>query len=99
MATPYFDTLVANINNCFSGEVVELILPASVFNPGLLPDDETLHRAYGNSKLPTLANFYGEKAEVTFERVTHSSLAVINKQDLLGEWLVSKRAVSKRRRL
>ena len=64
---PYLDTLIANINSHFSGEVVELVVVASVFNPTLLLDDETLLRAYGNSKLSTLANFYGEKAEVTFE--------------------------------
>ena len=69
MAIPYLDTLIANINICFSGEVVELVVSASVLNPALLPDDETLLRAYGNSKLSALANFYGEKAEVIFEGV------------------------------
>ena len=59
----------------------------------LLPDDATLLRAYGNSKLPTLANFYGEKVEVTFEWVTYSFLAIINKEELLGDWQVFKRAV------
>ena len=49
MAIPYLDTLIANINSRFSGEVVELVVSASVFNPALLPDDETLLRAYGNS--------------------------------------------------
>ena len=44
-------------------------------------------------KLSTLANFYGEKAEVTFETVKYSSLAIINKEELLGEWQVFKRAV------
>ena len=78
MAIPYLDTLIANINSLFSGEVVELVVSASVFNPALLPDDETLLRAYGNSKLSTLANFYGEKAEVTFEGVAYPSLAIIN---------------------
>ena len=52
----------------------------------ILLDDETLLRAYGNSKLSTLANFYGEKAEITFEGVTISSLAIANKEELLGEW-------------
>ena len=85
----YLDTLIANINSRFSGEVVS----ASVFNPDLLPDDETLLRAYGNSKLSTLANFYGEKAEVKFEGLTYSSLAIINKEELLGEWQVFKRSV------
>ena len=94
MAIPYLDTLIANISSHFSGEVVELVVSASVFNPALLPDDKTLLRAYGNSKLSTLANFYGEKAEVTFEGVTYSSLAIIfNKEELRGEWQVFMRAV------
>ena len=91
---PYRDTLIANINSCFSGEVVELVVLASVFNPALLPDDKTLLRAYGNSKLSTLANFYGEKAEIAFEGVTYSSLGIINKEELLGEWQVFKGVVT-----
>ena len=63
----------------------ELVVLAPVFNPALLPDDERLLRAHGTSKLSTLANFYGEKAEVIVEGVTYSSLAIINKEDLLGE--------------
>ena len=78
--------LIENINSRFSGEVVKLVVSASVFNPALLPDDETFFRAYDNSKLSTLANFYEEKAEVTFEGVTYSSLAIISKEELLGEW-------------
>ena len=56
VAIPYLDTLIANINSHFSGEEVRLVVSASVFNPALLPDDEILLRAYGNSKLSTLAN-------------------------------------------
>ena len=66
------NTLVENINSYFSSEVVELVVSVSVFNPALLPDDETHFRAYGNSKLSTLANFYGEKVELTFEGVKYS---------------------------
>ena len=40
-----------------------------------------------------MANFYGEKVEVTLEGVIYSSLAIINKEELLGEWQVFKRAV------
>ena len=85
--------MIANINSRFSDEVVDLVVSASVFNPALLTGDETLLRAYGNSKLSTLAIFYGEKAEVTFEGDTYSSLAIINKEELLGEWHVFRRAV------
>ena len=74
MAIPYLDTLIANNNSRFTGEAVEVVVSASVFNPALLPDDETLLRAYGNSKLSTLGNVYGEKAEGTSEGVTYSSL-------------------------
>ena len=81
MALPYLATLIANINSCFSGKVVKLVVSASVFNPALLPDDETLLRAYGNSKLSALANIYGEKAEVTFEGVTYSSLLLSIKKN------------------
>ena len=70
MAIPYLDTLIATINSQFSGEIVKLVVSASVFNPALLPDEETFCRAYGNSKLSTLANFCGKKAEVIFEGVT-----------------------------
>ena len=85
--------LIANINSRFSGEVVELVVSASIFNPVLLPDVDTLLSAYGNSKLSTLDNFYGEKAEVMFEGVTYSSFAIINKEELLEEWHVFKRAL------
>ena len=80
VAIPYLATLIANINIRFSGEVVKLVVSASVFNPALPPDDETLLSTYGNSKLSTLANLYREKAYVTFEGVTYSSLAIIKRR-------------------
>ena len=67
------DTLIANINSRFSGEVVELVVSASVFNPAFLPDDETLLRAFDNFKMSTSANFNAEKAELTFVGVTYFS--------------------------
>ena len=41
VAIPHHDTPIANINSCFSGKAVKLVVSASVFNPALLPDDET----------------------------------------------------------
>ena len=99
MAISYHDTLISNINSRFSGEVVELIVSASVFNSALLLNDKNILKTCGNSKLSTLANFYREKAAVTFEGVTYSSLVIFNKEELLGDWQVIKRAVSKRRNL
>ena len=40
------NTLIANIICRFSGEVVKIAVSASLFNPAILPDDETLLRAY-----------------------------------------------------
>ena len=97
MAISDHDTLIANMNNCFSGVAVKPVVSASVFNSTLPPLDETLLKACGNSKLSTMANFSGEKAAVMFAGVTYSSLAFINKEELLGEWQGFKRAVSKRR--
>ena len=49
--------------------------------------------------LSNLASFYGEKSEVTFEGVTYSSLAIISKEELLGEWQVFKRALFQERKV
>ena len=38
-----------------------------------------------------------KKAEVTFEGITYSSLVIINKEELLGEWQVIKKAFSNRK--
>ena len=38
-AISYLDTLIANINSRFPGDVVELVVSASVFNPALILDD------------------------------------------------------------
>ena len=93
MFIPFLDTLIANINSCFPGVVVQLVVTALVFHSALHPDDATLLKAYGNSKLSTLANVYGEKNRVTIDRVTYSPLAIINKEELLGEWQLFNRAV------
>ena len=49
--------------------------------------------------MSTLANYYGEKAEVTFEEVTYSSLAIINNEELLGEWQVLKKTVFQEKKI
>ena len=48
---------------------------------------------------PWLTSIYGEKAEVTFVGVTYSSLAIINKEELLGEWQFFKRAVFQKKKV
>ena len=50
-AISYLNTLIANINSRIPGDVVKLVVSASVFNPALILYDERLLRAYGNSNL------------------------------------------------
>ena len=76
---------------------IDLVVSASLFNPALHPDEILI--AFRNSMPTTVANFNGEKAEETFEEFAYSSFAIINKEELLGEWQAFKRAVSMRRRL
>ena len=95
MAIPYRDTLIANINSHFSGEVALSLLSQPQYSTQLffLMMTHFSELMVTHSKLSTLDNFYGEKAEVTFEGVTYSSLAIINKEELLGEWQVFKEKV------
>ena len=51
MAISYLDTLREKINSRFLGDVDELVFSASIFKPAHILDDETLVRAYGNSKV------------------------------------------------
>ena len=90
---------MSNINSHFSSEVIELVVSASVFNPALLPDDETFLRAYGNYKPKTLAQFYRENAGVIFEGITYSSLAIINKENCLENGKFLRELFSMRRKL
>ena len=52
-----------------------------------------LFSTFRNSKLSTLDDFFRVNAEVTFDGASYSSLAIINKEELLGGWKVIKRAV------
>ena len=92
VAIPYIDQLMTNMNDRFSDEVVKLVV-SSVFNPSLLPDNESLLPSYGNSQVQDLADFYGNEATIVFEGTSYTSPAVVNKDELLLEWPTFKRAI------
>lgn len=91
VAIPYIDALLKNIDERFSTNAVKILTAMSVFNPALLPPKESLN-TYGVDKITTLADFYGEPAEVEFDGETHTSPPLLNKEDLLSEWTIFKRA-------
>ena len=93
MAIPYLDSLIANINSCFSGVVVELVSLPQYFTQlfFLIMRHFSKHMVI-LSYQPWLTSM-GKRTEVTFDEVTYSPLAIINKEELLGEWQVFTRAV------
>ena len=93
MVIPYLDTLLTNIYSNFLGEAVKLVVLALIFHPALLPDDGHFSKHMVILSYQPLLMSLEKRTEVTFEEVTYSPLAIINKEELLGEWQVFKRAV------
>ena len=54
--------LLENIKSRFTDKAVNIITAMSLFNPSLLPTEDSLP-SYGNEQIQVLAEFYG-KAEV-----------------------------------
>ena len=81
LAILYLDTLIANINSRFSGEVLSL-LSQPQYSTQLFFLMMSLRALITLRCQPWLPL---EKAEGTFEGVTYSSLAIVNKEELLGE--------------
>ena len=85
-------TWIANINSRFSGEVVRILVSAS-YSTQLIFLMMRHFCTFCNSKLSTLADFCRVNAEVTFDGASYSFLVIMNKEELLGEWQVIKKAV------
>lgn len=91
---PYVDKLVENIETRFSDEGVALTMAMSVFNPASIPQvDDPTFRAYGTEEIKQLAAFYGEEAEVEFQNEIFRFPPKLDRDALLSEWPVFKRAL------
>ena len=91
---PYVDKLVENIETRFSDEGVALTIAMSIFNPAGIPQiDDPKFRAYGTEEIKQLAAFYGEEAEVEFQNETFRFPPIIDRDALLSEWPIFKRAL------
>ncbi len=91
-----FDVLLENIDRRFNSNAVKILTAMSVFNPSLLPAKEDLS-SYGVDKISCLGDFYGKPAEVEFDGITYSSTPLLNKDDLISEWAIFKRALLQER--
>ena len=65
VAIPYVSALLENIKSRFTDKAVKIIIVMSIFNPTLLPTEDSLP-SYGNEQFKILANFYGKEAEVQY---------------------------------
>ena len=84
VAIPYIDALLENIKNRFTDKAVKIITAMSIFNPSLLPTDDSI-TSYGNDQIQVLAQFYGEEAEVQFAGSTFTSPPLLDREELLSE--------------
>ncbi len=87
VAIPYIDALLENIESRFTDKAVEIITAMSIFNPFLLPTEDSLH-SYGTEEIKVLAEFYGKEAQVQYAGITHTSPPLLDKDDLLSEWKI-----------
>ena len=91
IAIPYINALVENIKNRFSDKAVKIVTAMSIFNPSLLPTEDSLP-SYGNKQIKVLAEFYGKEAEVQYAGMTYTSPPLLNGDELLSEWKIFRRA-------
>ncbi len=85
------DALLEIIKSRFTDKAVEIITAMSIFNPSLLPTEDSLH-SYGTEEIKVLAEFYGKEAQVQYAGITYTSPPLLDKDDLLSEWKIFRRA-------
>ena len=73
---------------------VKLLVSFSTFNPTILPSEEEERFAqYGKEEIEALAQFYGSEATVSYDGEPYTSHPHLDKDDLMREWQVFKRAL------
>ena len=98
IAIPYIDSLMDNIKRRFSAKAVKLLVATSIFNPAQLPAEESL-ASYILQEIRDPADFYGNEASVEYLGVTYSSPPLLDRDELLSEWKVFRRAFYKEKEL
>ena len=86
MAAPCIEELISNINSCFSGTTVKLLISSSIFNPVSIQTEDSALPAYGQRELQTLVEFYGKEATVEFGGTTYTSAPLIDGEEIIAEW-------------
>ena len=79
----------------FSNMAVKLLGSSSIFNPALLPSEEKGFAQYGKEEIKALAQFYGSEATVSYDGEPYTSHPLLDKDNIVREWQVFKRAFKK----
>ena len=73
---------------------VKLLVSFSIFNPALLPSEEEKRFSQcGKEEIKALAQFYGSEATESYDGEPYTSPSLLDKDDLVREWQVFKRAL------
>ncbi len=94
VVVPYIDLLTININERFSDKVVKLLVSTSIFDPAELPSTADSLASYGIEQIKELADFYSN-----YHGVKYTSPPVISREELISEWKVFRRALSKEKQI
>ena len=73
--------------------IVKLLISSSIFNPALLPSEEEGFSHYVKEEIKALAQFYGSEATLSYDGETYTTHPLLDKDDLIREWQVFKRAL------
>ena len=94
VAASYIDGIISNTKSRFSDNSLKLVVSFSCFDPSLFPSDDSSFFDYGNDRLKTLVEFYGNEQTTTFEGTTCTSPPLIDSAEVYTEWkeLLSRKA-------
>ena len=81
------------MKNRFSDIDLKLLVSSSIFNPALLPSEEEGFSHHGKEEIKALAQLYGSEATVSYDGEPYTSHPLLDKDDLIREWQVFKRAL------
>ncbi len=85
----YIDALLENIKSRFTDKAVEIITAMSIPLCYLLKIHYILN---GTEEIKVLAEFYGKEVQVQYAGITYTSPPLLDKDDLLSEWKIFRRA-------
>ena len=89
----FFSGTFPLVKSRFTDKALKVVTVISIFNPSLLPTEDSLPSYYGNEQIKILAELYGKEAEVQCAGMTYTSPPLLHGDELLSEWKIFRRAL------